>query len=260
MVNDVTLDSREVLIRPAPPPDVVLRYGGHADHVIDLRLPREQTGPLVVFLHGGFWRAEFDRSHTGPLAAALAAKGYPVACVEFRRVGTAGGGWPGTFDDVERALAAIPDLVRPYADPTRPVLAGHSAGGHLALVYAGLVAGVLALAPVADLAEAYRLRLGEGAVAELLGGGPERVPARYDRVDPVRRGLPPVPVVIVHGDADDRVPVAISQRYVSLVSPRCQLFVLPGGGHFGVIDPLSSAWPTVLMALAQLVDVHGKRR
>ena len=52
----------DVLTRPAPPPDVVLRYGEHPDHVIDLRLPEVQTGPLVVFVHGGFWRAAYDRA------------------------------------------------------------------------------------------------------------------------------------------------------------------------------------------------------
>src|SRR5688572_24932971 len=103
----MTRDPREVLTRPAPAPDLTLRYGDHPDHVIDLRLPTDGAAgpgrPLVVFLHGGFWRAAFDRSHAGPLAADLAGRGYPVAVVEYRRVGQEGGGWPGTLDDVERA-------------------------------------------------------------------------------------------------------------------------------------------------------------
>ncbi|HEX5533904.1 MAG TPA: hypothetical protein VFX33_09210, partial [Actinomycetales bacterium] len=69
----------DVLTRPAGPPDAVLRYGGLRDHVIDLRLPatpdiraNERNGdtdakpPLVVVIHGGFWRDAFDRTHTGP--------------------------------------------------------------------------------------------------------------------------------------------------------------------------------------------------
>ena len=243
----------DVLTRPAPPPDVVLRYGDHPDHVIDLRLPDTQTGPLVVFLHGGFWRAAYDRSHTGPLAADLAARGYPVACPEYRRVGQPGGGWPGTLDDVEAALAALPDLARPHADPAGAILAGHSAGGHLALLNAHTpgLARVVALAPVADLAEGYRTAIGAGAVEALLGGGPHTVPRHFDRADPARRGPLPVPTVIIHGDADDSVPVANSAGYAASVGgDLCLIQVLSGVDHFAVIDPLSTAWPHVVTALA----------
>jgi acetyl esterase/lipase len=243
----------DVLTRQAPPPDAVLRYGDHPDHVVDLRLPSTQTGPLVVFLHGGFWRAEYDRAHTGPLAADLAARGYPVACPEYRRVGQSGGGWPGTLDDVEAALAALPDLVRPHADPAGAILAGHSAGGHLALLNAHTpgLAGVVALAPVADLTEGYHTGIGSGAVADLLGGGPHDVTERFDRADPARRGPLPVPTVIIHGDLDDRVPLANSAGYAaSTAGDLCRMQVLSGVEHFAVIDPLSAAWHHVVTALA----------
>jgi acetyl esterase/lipase len=256
------MDPRDVLTRPAPPPDHVLRYGDHPDHVIDLRLPRAQDGPLIVFLHGGFWRAAYDRVSAGggPLAADLAARGHPVASVEYRRVGQEGGGWRGTFDDVERALAVLPALAARYADPADPILAGHSAGGHLALRYADAAAGVLALAPVADLVLAYGMGLGGGAVGELLGGGPADVPDRYEYAEP---GVAPVPTVIVHGDADDRVPLAVAERYAERAGTRCELHVVSGGDHFAVIDPLSSAWPSVVSAvslLVTLVDGQPKRR
>jgi len=261
----MTRDPREVLTRPAPPPDVTLRYGEHPDHVLDLRLPPPgvgQIGPLVVFLHGGFWRAAYDRATAGggPLAADLAARGHPVVCPEYRRIGQDGGGWPGTFDDVERALSALPALVRPYAEPAGMILAGHSAGGQLALLNGAAAAGVLALAPVADLAAGYALRLGGGAVGDLLGGGPDDVPERYDRADPARRGPLPVPAVIVHGDADEPVPLELSERYLAGAGAGCRLFVPPGGDHFAVIDPLSSAWPTVVTALSLVVDASAERR
>lgn len=253
--SERTVDPAEVLTRRAPPPDIVLRYGDHPDHVIDLRLPTAPAGPLVVFVHGGFWRTAYDRTHACPLAADLAARGFPVACPEYRRVGQPGGGWPGTLDDVEAALAALPDLVRPHADPAGAILAGHSAGGHLALLnaYTPGLAGVVALAPVADLAEGYRTGVGSGAVAALLGGGPHDVPERFDRADPARRGPLPVPTVIVHGDADDQVPIANSAGYAASVGGgMCSMRVVSGAGHFAVIDPLSQSWPHVLTALADL--------
>jgi acetyl esterase/lipase len=225
--------------------------------VIDLRLPAGpgRREPLIVFLHGGFWRAAYNRvtAGGGPLAADLAARGHPVASVEYRRVGQEGGGWPGTFDDVERALSALPDLVGRYADPAAPILAGHSAGGHLALRYADAAAGVLALAPVADLVLAYEMGLGGGAVGALLGGGPDDVPDRYETASP---GAVSVPTVIVHGDADDRVPLAVAERYAGRAGDRCHLLVVPGGDHFGVIDPLSSAWPSVLSAVSLLAGAR----
>ncbi len=252
------VDPREVLTRPAPPPDHTIRYGEAPEHVADVRLPGPGSGaspagaarPPVIFLHGGFWGAEYDRAHVGPLAADLASRGYPVVCPEYRRVGQPGGGWPGTFQDVAAGLAAVADRL----GPTAPVLAGHSAGGQLALWAAGRVPcrGVLALAPVADLGRGYRLGLGDGAVGGLLGGGPAEVPDRYAAVDPARLLPLPVPVVVVHGDLDRQVPVGIGRDYVAAArrtGTDARLVELAGVEHFGLIDPLSAAWPAVLAAL-----------
>jgi pimeloyl-ACP methyl ester carboxylesterase len=84
-------------------------------------------------------------------------------------------------------------------------------------------------------------------VADLLGGLPDVVPDRYDAADPATRmdTRPACPVVIVHGTADDVVPVANSRGLVAR-HPFVGLVELPGVEHFGLIDPLSSAaWPTV---------------
>ncbi|MFD0973293.1 alpha/beta hydrolase family protein [Plantactinospora endophytica] len=254
-------DPRAVLERPAPPPDALLRYGDDPEHVADLRLPADRpTGParpLVIVVHGGFWRAEYDRRHTGPLAAELADRGYPVVQLEYRRTGQPGGGWPGTLDDVATGVTALPALAEQALPagrtaPGPPILLGHSAGGHLAL-WAALraperVRGVLALAPVLDLAEAYRLDLDGGAVAALLGGGPEDVPERYATADPARSAAPATRISIVHGTLDRQVPVQPSRRYAAearRTGADLRFVELPECEHFGVIDPLSRAWPTV---------------
>src|SRR6476646_9892922 len=129
----------DVLTRPAPLPDHEIRYGTGPEHVADVRLPAatSRPAPRVIFLHGGFWRAAYDRSHTGPMATALATAGYAVCVPEFRRTGQAGGGWPGTFEDVAAAVDRSPALVRKAAGPRvladePALLAGHPAGGHLA--------------------------------------------------------------------------------------------------------------------------------
>lgn len=263
----MSADPRAVLTRTAAPPDLTLRYGDHRDQVVDLRLPATTgPGPLVVVIHGGFWRSRFDRTHTGPLAADLAARGHPVAQVEYRRTGTPGGGWPGTFADLAACLQLLPALVAEAvpaltAGAAAPVLLGHSAGGHLALWWAGRagaggpggVAGVVALAPVAGLGTAYRMGLGDGAVAALLGGGPEEVPQRYRYAEPAPAAG--VPTVLVHGAEDRVVPPTLSREWAAAARATgadATLVELPAVEHFAVIDPESAAWPVVTQVIGGL--------
>jgi acetyl esterase/lipase len=271
-------DQLNVLVRSARPPDLMLRYGDDANQVADVHLPSpaavERVGIggralFAIFLHGGFWRAQYGRQHTAPLAEALAEAGFVVSAPEYRRSGQPGGGWPGTFDDVAMAVDRLPGLVDAAVggliDPGRVVLAGHSAGGHLALwaasrhrlpagspwrqpaVMAGC--GVVALAAVSDLVACHQLALGQQAAGALMGGGPERYPDRYAAADPA--GLLPIgrPVRLVHGTADDLVPHEMSVDYAARAraagdsGSECTL--LPGAGHFDVIDPLSAVWGSV---------------
>src|ERR1700743_2360787 len=81
---------RDVLSRPAAPPDDTVRYGPGPEQVASVWRPRRgplAAAPVVMFLHGGFWRAAYDRAHVGPLAVALAGAGFLVCAPEYRRVG-----------------------------------------------------------------------------------------------------------------------------------------------------------------------------
>ncbi|MGW0522065.1 alpha/beta hydrolase family protein [Crossiella sp. NPDC003009] len=265
-------DSRDVLTRPAPAPDRVLRYGPGPDRVIDLRYPvAEGPHPVIVVVHGGFWLAEYDRTHTGPMCAALADEGYLVATIEYNRVGQPDGGWPGTLDDVAAAIDALPGLLGASADPDRVVLLGHSAGGHLAMWAASrhrlpahnpwhlprrpAIRGVLSLAGVLDLVLANEEHLGDGAVAGLLGGQPDAHWERYAAADPTRLVPTGVRGILLHGLADPWVPPEVSRSYAATAvasGDPTELRELPGEDHYGVIDPESAAWPSVLKALSDL--------
>ncbi len=268
----------DVLDRPVELPDIVVRYAGTPDGVIDVYLPPSlgrpaEPSPMLFAVHGGFWREAFDRRHLRPLALALARQhGFVVALPEYRRVGGSGG-WPVTAYDVGSALALCPELIEAAApgriDAAAPcTLVGHSAGGHLAL-WAGLRAGpsrvrnIVALAPVSDVCFAAMHRIGGGAVQALLGGEPADVPDRYAEADVLRLLPSEVPVTIVQGSDDQQVPVelnrSVADRYAAGASEPppwadslgLRYVELPGVEHFALIDPLSPAFTSsVVPALA----------
>jgi acetyl esterase/lipase len=229
-------------------PDAVLRYADHEDAVVDLHLPDGPTDRVVVLIHGGFWKAQWDRRHTRPMARALADLGLVVATPEYRRVGN-GGGWPVTADDVLLAVRRLPEMLGWVGiQPSPLVLTGHSAGGHLALWLATAdvpVQRVVALAPVCDLGQATRLGLGDDATTAFLDGTD---PAAADPMV-LLKDRPDAEVHIVHGVDDDAVPVLLSRGLVSQ-HPWVHLHEVPGG-HFDVIEPGSAAWPTVVDELTR---------
>ena len=243
---------RDILTLPAPPSDLRLSYGGDPLQFIDFRFASE-AAPLVVHLHGGFWRNRFDLLHGGHLCAALRAVGLTTANVEYRRVGDAGGGWPGTLDDALAALRFAQSWV-----PGQPtIITGHSAGGHLALCLGNWVtelAGVVALGPVACLREAWELGLGSGAVEEFLQATPTQDPERYRTACPSLHQSG-VPRVLIHGSADDVVPISVSRAYVAArAADPVNLVELAGADHFDPIDPRSAVWSTVVATIRKLLS------
>jgi acetyl esterase/lipase len=250
---------------PAPQ---VHRYGQGPDRFVELTLPdATEAAPVAVVLHGGFWRAAYDIGLARPLAADLAAAGFAAVAVEYRRVG-AGGGWPATLADVAAAVDALPGL--PDADRldlTDVTAIGHSAGGHLAAWLAGRgrlpdgapgahpavrVTAAVLQAGVLDLGLADEQRLGDGAVRDLLGGGPDDRPERFAAADPVRLLPTGAAVLCVHGADDTVVPVRQSERYAAAAGAagdRVEVRVVPGD-HMTVIDPSSDGWRTVRAWLA----------
>ena len=242
------------------------KYGIEASQFVEWLAP---VGPqrrlLAVAIHGGYWRARYNLDHLRPFCTALAASGFAVASLEYRRLGEPGGGWPGTLDDVAHALHALPgEAAQMGIAFSRVLLVGHSAGGQLALwgvrnahaKSAGLtLAGVVGLAAVSDLVEASRLNLSGGVVREFLGGSPEQVPERYRAASPVELLPLGVPTILVHGTEDEDVPYALSPAYAQkarAAGDEARLVRLEGGGHFDVIEPTSRHWPTVLKAIESL--------
>lgn len=237
-----------VLTRTATRPDVTLRYGDDPDQVADVRYGRRGSElPLLVLIHGGFWKPEYDRAHAEAMSSALAEAGWTTLTLEYRRIS---GEPDASLSDIATALEKLPTLVERHN--AQLLLVGHSAGGHLAVwaavrcASAGL-RGVLALAPAADLEMAHALNLGDGAVQRFLGESPMHRPD----VNPMRLPAPTVAVTILQGAQDEIVPPVVSESYCAAF-PNTRLVQLPDCGHFALIDPASTAWAAVLSELKRL--------
>ena len=259
--------SDDILTQPPPPGDKRVTYGSDPNQFMDLRLPKEKKGPfpVVINIHGGFWRAKYNLDHAGHLCAALTAKGVATANLEYRRVGNDGGGWPGSFADIRSAYNFLVQSARQHnLDAGRIVAMGHSAGGQLALCLAAherTVTRVVSLAGVVDLQCAYQLHLSNDAVVEFLRGTPREVPDHYREADPMQLSIPQAHQCLIHGSADDIVPPAFSRDYVSAKEKRAgkekedtRLVEISGAGHFDLIDPSASAWKTVEQTVVQLLS------
>jgi acetyl esterase/lipase len=258
-----------------PAADARIPYGLHPQQFGDLRLPKETTQtavPVVVVIHGGFWRAKYTLDHIGHLCAALTASGVATWSLEYRKIGEEGGAWPNTMLDVGLGTDHLRELAERYdLDIDRVLVTGHSAGGHLAAWAAGRhripegdplymenplpVVAVVPLAGVVDLRIGYRLKLSNGVVNEFLGGSPEEMPERYATASPSEMLPLGVKTVLIHGTDDPNVPYELSQLYAERAQAAgddCTLMPLKRAGHFELIDPLSREWAVVRDTLVGL--------
>ncbi len=250
------------------------RYGDDPSQLAELFLPGGGAGPhpIAVVVHGGYWRAQFDRSLMTGLCLDLAAHGLAAWNLEYRRVG-AGGGWPETLLDVAAGVDALADADAPF-DLGRVAAVGHSAGGQLAMWAAARprllpdapgaeprveIGAVVSQAGVLDLRLAAALNPSAEPTRALLGE-PGENPEAYNVASPAEHLPLLIPQLLLHGDRDDMVSMRIAESYATRardVGDPCELVVLPETGHFEHIDARSEAWR---IAREWLVDYASAAR
>jgi acetyl esterase/lipase len=237
----------------------MLRYGALPDQAVEVLAPPGVPLGAAVLLHGGYWRAQFTRALMKPLAEDLVARGWWVGNVEYRRLGgedavlPAGGeapeAWRASIVDAGSALVAVHEHLRRSWTDLPVVSIGHSVGGQLALLTAASVDAVVALAPVTDLARTREEGLGEDAVRGVIPEPPQARPEAYAEGSPLHQLPVGRPTLVVHGDADTRVPLAHSEDYVRRATglgDEVELTVVPGLDHLGLIRPDAPHWPGVV--------------
>jgi acetyl esterase/lipase len=268
----------DLLARPRPAADHRIAYGQGRDQFGDLWLPAGPGAhPVAVLIHGGCWQASLPGVELmAYMADDLRRRGFVVWNLEYRRLGEAGGGYPGTFADIGRGVDFLRVLARTYRlDFRHVVLVGHSAGGQLALWAAARprlpassplragdplrVAGVVTLAGIDDL-EAYRLNGpeacgGPATIDQLVGAGDRHGQALFADTSPAALAPIGVPQVVISGDLDPIVPEPFGRDYAArarAAGDTARSLDIGGAGHFELIDPRAAAWRAIEPAIEQL--------
>lgn len=129
--------------RAAHPP-VEIAYGRGPREVMDL-FEASPGAPVAVFLHGGYWQA-LDKSWFSGLAPALLAHGVSLAVPSYDLCPTV------RLGGILRQVRTAVELIRERTG-VRPVVFGHSAGGHMAagMLSEGRASAAVAISGVFDL-------------------------------------------------------------------------------------------------------------
>ena len=227
-------EDRSVFDLVEPSSGELITYGDSPDQVIELFHAVGESQKSIGLIHGGYWRPEYDRAHLRPFAARLASEGFDTYLIEYRRTQ----GSPDEYvEDIKSAVEVMGECA----------LIGHSAGGHLALLApeSTQVKEIVALAPVSDLVRGEELNLDGGAITLFLGCDADDRPD----LDPIKLSALNLPVTVIHGANDERVPVGLSRRFAAKFSAVTYVEI-PDCGHFELIDPRKdSIFRLVLSAL-----------
>ena len=271
--------AQDVLARTPPTADHRIHYGPGSLQFGDLFMPSLAPGklaPVLVFIHGGWWKNAYDLAYGGHLAEAFKRDGIAVWSLEYRRVGDDGGGWPGTFEDVAAGFDSLKSLAQTYPlDLHHVAVAGHSAGGHLAFWLAGrpnvpessplhhpqpalamhgvvALAGAVDLRMTIDLSGFFTFAHDKQNVISFMGGSPDQVPDRYRAGNPGE--LLPItqPQWLLQGTEDDQIPPKLPDQWAQRgrrMGEHVSVDIIAGANHFDVVDPDSKAWPHVRAAV-----------
>jgi acetyl esterase/lipase len=259
-------------------PNIVYERANGWEGKLDVYAQRGQdASPTVIFIHGGGW---VQGTKEGSVLTALPyiAMGYSVVNVEYRLANVSLA--PAAIEDCRCALRWVVAHAKEYnLDPARLVVAGASAGGHLALTtgmiptsagfdrtcqgpaepHVAAIVNFFGIADVADLLDGPNKKPFPESwpyTVQWLGNQPNRgeIAKAASPLTYVRTGVPPT--ISIHGDADPLVPYNHSvrlQEALQKVGVAHELITVPGGGH-GNFPP--DQWQRAYTAIQAFLSRH----
>ncbi|MGJ7915391.1 alpha/beta hydrolase family protein [Massilia sp. LXY-6] len=263
----------DYLALKGPVPNATFAYGSAPSQFAELFLPGGPGPfPVAVLVHGGCWTKEFGGiTQLRNLAAALAERGIASWNVEYRRVDEAGGGYPGTYQDMNAALAMLAQQAHRYPlDLDRLVAVGHSAGGQLVQWMAGRpripassplylpdplpVRKVVSLGGLADLRREQALIKSscDREIGQLTGAPSDKRPDVFSDTnagDLLPNGSR---TILVTGELDRISPPRVARDFAArarAAGDTAEVVILPGASHYDEVAASSHAWPRVLQAI-----------
>jgi acetyl esterase/lipase len=264
----MTLDDYLALDGPAPTARIA--YGSAPSQFAELFRPAGKGPfPVVVLVHGGCWTIQFGGiRQMRNVAGALAAEGIAVWNVEYRRSDEEGGGYPGTYHDINAALDKLGAEAANYQlDTGRIVAMGHSAGGQLVQWIAGRsriapssplfhpnplpVREIISLGGLADLRnEKDLIKASCGRdTAELAGTPSASRPDVFSDTNAAELVPNGSRTVLITGELDTISPPRAAHDYAARArkaGDRAEVLILPGASHYDEIAASSASWKLVL--------------
>lgn len=250
----------------------VQRYGSDIYQEGDLYIPSGPSVGTICLLHGGFWRIPYNRFQLNGLAKKLVRSGFVVWNVEYRRIGDTNVSCIDIFNDTIDAINALVRLKSKYPEMKLDPLfiAGHSAGGHLALwsgkknngisknQLAVLPAAVIGLAPVVDLRKSFYSPERQATIYDFLGSTPSENDALYKLASPIEMLPLGIPQWIFHGVDDEMLPISEVDDYVDRAKKsgdEVRLIKIDRGTHMSFLDPDSTS---IYIFVSTLLKSIGK--
>src|SRR6201996_8521050 len=271
----------EYMRQPRHAADAQVRYGAAASQVAELFLPKTKgPHPVVVLLHGGCFLKQYEGfPQTSAIAADLAGRGYAVWNVEYRKLGEAGAGYPGTFLDVATAVDRLRGEAPKYdLDLKRVVAVGHSAGGHLALWAASRakipaasplhtadplkIGAAVSLAGIGDLdgqGRVFAMPCGDDTIARLVDAGHRANP--FADTSPAALLPSGARIAMVHGAFDPVMPPYTGRDYALRarhVGGSAEVVVLPNAAHFDLVILTTPAWSEIVGVIDREMKALGR--